>query len=630
MKNKLLFCIFILAGYLSTGQVIGPQGELKKGDLLRVTYRFDQAIKIFSEIIKKSTDSIAQIEAMREVTLCENGKQMLQFAFIPNVIGKGTVPRKNFYAYYDLNLPGYWALTPRSLLTRLDINDIPPFVFTSSETPDMLYFSSRGADGATGWDIYETHRMPNDEWSTPERLSEIINTEFDERFPYMSPDGKTLYFSSTGHYGMGGYNLFRSTLNPVTNEWSIPENLGFPFSSTHDDFLFVPDADGLYACFVSSRDASNDSVSIYKIALEGTPVKQAVTELTEILELERLRPKEQEKPAEQKTASPTDKLNKQYNKLLGDVRKVESLINEAQRTLNQLREEYGSTKNAQEQKNLSIKIDQREESLSHYHSELQLLRENAQQTEYTMLSQGIIPMAERSPEPKRIDQPQPHSPASFVLKPNSVILLPTIVLQEPIIPIHEKDFTFKTHATTEIFYNEQIDGISYQIQTGIFSRKLETTEFHGFTPVFAMEKENKWLYSIGSFATFGEAQKQLPVIKKIFKDALIIAFKDSKSISIKQARTEEDKTRVKKPVTQQNNIQVAYQIMLGEYPSGLPQNLLKTVQQATGKDLARTTQNGKTEYAVGPYSSKTEAENIVAVLQRNGFTNVHIEELKKK
>jgi hypothetical protein len=149
-----------------------------------------------------------------------------------------------------------------------------------------------------------------------------------------------------------------------------------------------------------------------------------------------------------------------------------------------------------------------------------------------------------------------------------------------------------------------------------------------FTPVFAVEQGNKWSYAIGSFPLFSEAQKQLPVVKRQFKDAMIVAFKDGKSIDVKQARIVERKNPVKtqEPAPSQETI---YQIVLGEYPSGLPQSLLKTVQQATSKDIARAILNGKTEYVVGPYARKSEADQVLEILHRNGFNHTHVEAIEK-
>jgi hypothetical protein len=102
-----------------------------------------------------------------------------------------------------------------------------------------------------------------------------------------------------------------------------------------------------------------------------------------------------------------------------------------------------------------------------------------------------------------------------------------------------------------------------------------------------------------------------------------VAFKDGKSIDVKQARIIEGKNQAK-PQESAPDQQTVYQIALGDYPSGLPKNLLKTVQQATDKDIARAVVNGKTESVVGPYARKSDADQVLDILHRNGFTKVQL------
>jgi ABC-type Fe3+-hydroxamate transport system substrate-binding protein len=69
-----------------------------------------------------------------------------------------------------------------------------------------------------------------------------VNTEFDEDYPFLHPNGKTLYFSSKGHNSMGGYDVFKTTYDDATQTWSKPINLEFPVNSPDDDILFVTDS----------------------------------------------------------------------------------------------------------------------------------------------------------------------------------------------------------------------------------------------------------------------------------------------------------------------------------------------------------------------------------------------------
>ncbi|MFX6728597.1 hypothetical protein ABTH13_19825, partial [Acinetobacter baumannii] len=76
-------------------------------------------------------------------------------------------------------------------------------------------------------DLYKSVRDQSGNWSAPINLGPNINTSGDEMFPFVANDG-TLYFSSNGHLGLGGLDVFSST--PVKDGWSVPENLGFPIN----------------------------------------------------------------------------------------------------------------------------------------------------------------------------------------------------------------------------------------------------------------------------------------------------------------------------------------------------------------------------------------------------------------
>jgi hypothetical protein len=108
--------------------------------------------------------------------------------------------------------------------------------------------------------------MSNGSWSSPENLGEPINTEYDEESPYFHPDGKTLYFSSTGHKTIGGFDIFKSILDNDLN-WSSPVNMGYPINTVNDDLFFTPSIDGKTAYFSSIRKLGKGNYDIYKISL---------------------------------------------------------------------------------------------------------------------------------------------------------------------------------------------------------------------------------------------------------------------------------------------------------------------------------------------------------------------------
>lgn len=136
------------------------------------------------------------------------------------------------------------------------------------ETSDgnKLFISSDRPGGIGNTDIYVSEKNEDGEWAEPVNLGDVINTEYDEEGPFYVSESNTLYFSSKGHDGMGGYDLYRSVYNKAGNSWSKPQNLGYPINSTDDDLYFTMASDGktgYYATFKEDSRGENDLYRIY-------------------------------------------------------------------------------------------------------------------------------------------------------------------------------------------------------------------------------------------------------------------------------------------------------------------------------------------------------------------------------
>ncbi len=131
-----------------------------------------------------------------------------------------------------------------------------------------LYFSSNKPGGYGGKDIYKIVKDESESWGEPVNLGPDINSIYDEDFPFIHPDKKTLYFSSEGHNTIGGYDIFKTTLNDSA-QWSEPENIGFPINTTKDDIYFVLSADGKKGYFSSSRDNNYSIPDIFEASFDN-------------------------------------------------------------------------------------------------------------------------------------------------------------------------------------------------------------------------------------------------------------------------------------------------------------------------------------------------------------------------
>ncbi len=150
----------------------------------------------------------------------------------------------------------------------------------ASLVPDgkTLYFTSDRPGGYGGLDIYKSTLDENGEWGPPENLGPTINTIYDEETPFILEDGKTLYFSSQGHYSMGGFDVFHSRLLD-DGKWSTPLNLGYPINTVGNDLFYLPKSNGEYAFFpLNNNERGIGNNDIYKIKVV-TP-ESGVTEIT--------------------------------------------------------------------------------------------------------------------------------------------------------------------------------------------------------------------------------------------------------------------------------------------------------------------------------------------------------------
>src|SRR3972149_4974044 len=133
-------------------------------------------------------------------------------------------------------------------------------------SPDgnTLYFTSNRLGGYGGLDIYKSTKNADGEWGEAINLGPEINTVFNEETPFITEDGLTLYFSSQGHYNMGGFDIFRSKLTD-TNTWAKTLNMGYPLNTTGDDLFYLPVKDGKNAYYSALSDRGLLIADIYRI-----------------------------------------------------------------------------------------------------------------------------------------------------------------------------------------------------------------------------------------------------------------------------------------------------------------------------------------------------------------------------
>ena len=232
-----------------------------------LNYYFKEAIKAYKDFrIKAKSKTVQENDVSLFITQCEEGKVLIQDIQSINVLSKKDINRQEFFRGYQLNeFDRKILVKPDEFKTKLDKKNKEYSLIVHNPLLSEVYFSSYGEKGENGKDLYKMVHFADGTWSTPLTLGPLINTALDEDYPYLHPSGKFLYFASKGHNSIGGYDIFKSDLDEVTNLWKAPVNVGFAVNSPDDDILYITDMTEDVAFFASSRASSKDEITVYKI-----------------------------------------------------------------------------------------------------------------------------------------------------------------------------------------------------------------------------------------------------------------------------------------------------------------------------------------------------------------------------
>ena len=240
---------------------------------LHLNYRFDRAMKEYEKYQVSASKKEPESKLVaHNISQCKSGIDLVSNFTDISVIQKEKLPRTEFYRNYDLSeFGGKIMVKPEDFMSDEDKNRDAKFLMYFQQNADYIYYASYSDKNATGKDLFVIQKLPTGEWSKPTKLSSVINTEFDEDYPFIHPDGNVLYFASKGHNSMGGYDIFKST-RKGDGTWTQPTNLEFAINTPWDDFLFISDKDENIAWFASNRETNSKQVSVYKIGIQRIPL----------------------------------------------------------------------------------------------------------------------------------------------------------------------------------------------------------------------------------------------------------------------------------------------------------------------------------------------------------------------
>lgn len=599
------------------------------GRAFHMNYEFNSAIRYyrkFREYYKKKSVGIDRL-----IEMCQNGLPLVNSYYVVDVKNKKVVNRNEFFRYYDIEgFEDRLSKKDKSLKSRYD-GEGDKDVACLSNKGQYIYFSSYGKNKKTGRDLYRAKRLRNGGWGEWEALSSL-NSPYDEVYPFMSSDNRTLYFCSQGHTSMGGFDIFRSVYNEISDTWTEPQNMGFPINSTSNDLFFATDLNGEYAGFASSRDNGKDEVTIYKIKLSDYSEQKVVMNpdlLSNIAKLnigsdsvkENLFQKGAEEPSYSMKYNKKDfpyfnfpvsnELTYHYlNEFKsGEAREIfieakndqfnsDSLVSSTDELRSQLSGLKGTPHNTLANK--ISKLEQKSFELSKQ-AENKLIKAQSQESDY--LNKNII----------GIVATDVHAPSKSE----------QLVMSSETIP----SASLSTNNTT----NQE--GYVYHLQVGVFSNRVEPSFFTGLGDVKEEMVGNGKLYKymVGKYSTFASAKTEIPEVRQLFPNAFVVAYKDGVKTSLSTAikvtdqnykPTPQPKPVVAsaKPVQVVTDDELCFKVQVGAYSSEIPSDVKVKLERFAKYGISYSKDyRGYTICTVGDFDSYSKVSKLKMELREAGL-----------
>lgn len=470
-------------------------------------FQFDEARSAFEECQKKfSSKEYKTFKIADELKRVETAKIFFKKGIKLEVLYKRPIPADSIFSALNDTIPikfnfqDYFNLTDK-IISKSFKNILPG---------EYYYFSAQ--NGNKGKDIYRIKKLNDEKWSKPENLGKIINSNYDEDFPFFDYSLNFLYFASKGHGSVGGYDIFRSQFDTVKNAWSQPQQLPFPINSPWDDYLFIENANKAY--FVSDRENFKNLVEIYSIVLPDFNKEHYLDLNSDIYNTCMIKEnktiyemKNHEINNSQNAISETQKIS---NDLAYFITKA-LIIQHSCDSLILMNKKFKSlliiTEDKEKRASIFSDIARNEKLVVQYQSEANSIFDNVKEIQNNK-KPNIIENSIRSNHRDTL---------KFVA--NDSLKYPAYK------PMRNDSDFFK--------------GVFYRIQIGAFSKPVSQDYFKGLNPISNESFENGKIikYYLGIFNRFNKADILLKKVKVLgFNEAFIVAYYNDRKIPLERAK----------------------------------------------------------------------------------------------
>ncbi|KAA6349031.1 hypothetical protein EZS27_003542 [termite gut metagenome] len=228
------------------------------GEAYKELWYFDDAVRCYETYIgllkKKKEDTY---EAEKLLDECKIYARMLKGIEDVCIIDSFVVDKENFLKAYKISEESGKLYTHKEFFKTSGNSEATVY---ETELGNIVYYSERGNDNTLS---INTRIKMQDGWSKPTPLPNVINDSANVNYPFVLTDGITIYYASDGSGSLGGYDIFVTRYNSSAESYLAPENLGMPFNSSFNDYMYAIDEYNNLGWFASDRYQSGNKVCVY-------------------------------------------------------------------------------------------------------------------------------------------------------------------------------------------------------------------------------------------------------------------------------------------------------------------------------------------------------------------------------
>lgn len=233
--------------YMELARLAIRQYHLDKADELLEKYR-----KGLKKGRKTSPDESGEVQELLDKT-----RNLINRVEEIEVFDSINVPAEDFFKHYKLS-PASGILLPPSILPREFAKADPTVVFLPESRGEMIWSAP---DDCLNYRLVHSLALYGNQWDTPEPLGDNLSTGGDCNYPFLMPDGITLYYAQDGEGSLGGYDIYVSRRDG--NDFLQPQNLGMPYNSPYNDYMLAIDENTGVGWWASDRLGIDGMVTIY-------------------------------------------------------------------------------------------------------------------------------------------------------------------------------------------------------------------------------------------------------------------------------------------------------------------------------------------------------------------------------